>query len=307
MDDLLAEIEAVAPTHAGLGARLVAAGGDGVLVEGTSVTPAAVDGPGLPAADSYSLRLASGRTMYDQATMVQQAPTIAKLARPATVRLNPHDFAKLGIDPGTPVKVSSARGAVTASATSDPGVPRDTAVVPFNAAGWRGRGPDQRRRRRDRRPGGAHLMDPLLTGDLTAGDVGIVLLKVVVVFVFLLVAVMFMIWFERKLIGDMQNRIGPNLAGPWGLFQTLADGIKLFFKEDLSRDEADLGVFNLAPYLSIIPAFLAFAIVPIGGNFSGDENGVVVDLRPRHVPAGRRPADRDPALPGHVVASPSTA
>src|SRR5436190_3375055 len=118
-------------------------------------------------------------------------------------------------------------------------------------------------------------MDPLLTGDITGGDVLIVLLKVVVVFVFLLVAVMLMIWFERKLISDMQNRIGPNLAGPWGILQSLADGVKFFFKEDLKPVRADLGVFRLAPYLSIVPAFLAFCIVPIGGNFQGDDDGVV--------------------------------
>jgi len=118
-------------------------------------------------------------------------------------------------------------------------------------------------------------MDPLLTGELTAGDVGIVLLKVVVTFVFLLVAVMLMIWFERKLISDMQNRIGPDLAGPWGLFQTFADGVKFFFKEDLKPLRADMGVFRLAPYLSIIPAFVVFCIVPIGGNFVGDDAGVV--------------------------------
>jgi NADH-quinone oxidoreductase subunit H len=118
-------------------------------------------------------------------------------------------------------------------------------------------------------------MDPLLTGDLTAGDVGVVLFKVVVVFVFLLVAVMLMIWFERKLISDMQNRIGPDIAGPWGLFQTFADGVKFFFKEDLKPIRADLGVFRLAPYLSIIPAFLVFCIVPIGGNFKGPDDGVV--------------------------------
>ncbi|HET9773254.1 MAG TPA: NADH-quinone oxidoreductase subunit NuoH [Acidimicrobiia bacterium] len=118
-------------------------------------------------------------------------------------------------------------------------------------------------------------MDPLLTGDVTGGDVLIVLLKVVVAFVFLLVAVMLMIWFERKLISDMQNRIGPNIAGPWGLFQTFADGVKFFFKEDLKPIRADLGVFRLAPYLSIIPAFTVFCIVPIGGNFAGDDNGVV--------------------------------
>jgi NADH-quinone oxidoreductase subunit H len=118
-------------------------------------------------------------------------------------------------------------------------------------------------------------MDPLLIGEVTGGDVLIVLLKVVVVFVFLLIAVMLMIWFERKLISDMQNRIGPNLAGPWGILQSLADGVKFFFKEDLKPIRADLGVFRLAPYLSIIPAFLAFCIVPIGGNFQGDDNGVV--------------------------------
>ncbi len=118
-------------------------------------------------------------------------------------------------------------------------------------------------------------MDPLLSGGIGLAEVLIVLLKVVVVFAFLLVAVMLMIWFERKLISDMQNRIGPDLAGPWGLFQTFADGVKFFFKEDLKPLRADLGVFRLAPYLSIIPAFVVFCIVPVGGNFDGDETGVV--------------------------------
>ncbi|MBO0713349.1 MAG: NADH-quinone oxidoreductase subunit H, partial [Acidimicrobiales bacterium] len=76
---------------------------------------------------------------------------------------------------------------------------------------------------------------------------------------------MLMIWFERKVISDMQNRIGPNRAGPWGLLQTMADGIKLFFKEDLLPERADRKVFHLAPYLSAVPAFLIFAIVPVGG------------------------------------------
>ena len=93
----------------------------------------------------------------------------------------------------------------------------------------------------------------------------IVVIKVVVVFAALMVSVMLMIWFERKVISDMQSRIGPNRAGPFGIAQTLADGIKLFFKEDLSPEQADPFVFKLAPYLTIIPAFLAFAIVPIGG------------------------------------------
>jgi len=76
---------------------------------------------------------------------------------------------------------------------------------------------------------------------------------------------MLAIWFERKVISDMQNRIGPNRAGPYGILQTLADGIKLFFKEDLLPDQADRFVFKLAPYLALLPALLIFTIVPVGG------------------------------------------
>jgi NADH-quinone oxidoreductase subunit H len=107
--------------------------------------------------------------------------------------------------------------------------------------------------------------DPLYSNGAGWVVLLIVLIKVLVVFAALMVSVMLMIWFERKVISDMQSRIGPNRAGPFGIAQTLADGIKLFFKEDLLPDQADRFVFKLAPYLTIIPAFLAFAIVPIGG------------------------------------------
>ena len=80
-----------------------------------------------------------------------------------------------------------------------------------------------------------------------------IVVRVLVAFGALLVSVMLMIWFERKLISDMQDRIGPNRAGPFGILQTLADGIKLFFKEDLLPERADSFVFKLAPYLSISP------------------------------------------------------
>src|SRR6202163_316034 len=109
------------------------------------------------------------------------------------------------------------------------------------------------------------LGDPLYAHGVHWVELLIVVIKVLVAFGALLVSVMLMIWFERKVISDMQARIGPNRAGPWGLFQTLADGIKLFFKEDLLPERADRFVFKLAPYLSILPAFLAFAIVPVGG------------------------------------------
>ena len=110
--------------------------------------------------------------------------------------------------------------------------------------------------------------DPLFADGVDLTVVVIVMIKVLVIFGFLLVGVMLMVWFERKLVGDMQNRIGPNRAGPWGLLKTVADGIKLFFKEDLLPREADKRVFRLAPYLSIIPAFGSFAIVPLGGTVS---------------------------------------
>ena len=125
--------------------------------------------------------------------------------------------------------------------------------------------------------------DPLLSGNVDLTAVLIVLMKVGIAFAFLLVAVMLMIWFERKLISDMQNRIGPSVAGPWGILQTLADGIKLFFKEDLIPNRSDRFVFKLAPYLSLVPAFLVFAIVPIGGDFRDGKEGIVTWLSLIHI------------------------
>ena len=111
-----------------------------------------------------------------------------------------------------------------------------------------------------------HLaLDPLYSGGVHWAGLLITVIKVLVAFGVLLVSVMLMIWFERKLISDMQARVGPNRAGPFGILQTLADGIKLFFKEDLLPERADRFVFKLAPYLSLVPAFVSFAIVPVGG------------------------------------------
>ena len=110
--------------------------------------------------------------------------------------------------------------------------------------------------------------DPLLNGRIDLTVILIVVGKTIAIFAFLLVAVMFYVWFMRKVIADMQNRVGPDTAGPWGLLQTLADGIRLFFKEQSVPDTADRPVFFLAPYISLMTAFLAFAIVPIGGKVS---------------------------------------
>ena len=107
--------------------------------------------------------------------------------------------------------------------------------------------------------------DPIFVNGIDWVVVLTVVIKVLLAFVFLLVSVLMMIWAERKVISDMQNRVGPDKAGPWGILQSLADGVKLFFKEDLLPDRAERRIFRLAPYLSSVPAFLVFAIVPIGG------------------------------------------
>jgi NADH-quinone oxidoreductase subunit H len=104
----------------------------------------------------------------------------------------------------------------------------------------------------------------------------IVLIKVVVIFVVGLVGTMLMVWFERKVIAFMQNRIGPDKAGPKGLLQTLADGIKLFFKEDLIPDRSNRFVFKLAPYLAFVPAFLVWSVIPLGGDFSNGKDGTII-------------------------------
>ena len=113
-------------------------------------------------------------------------------------------------------------------------------------------------------------IDPLLVHGVDGFGVVllIVVLKVLVGFAVLMGSVTLMIWFERKAISDMQSRIGPQRWGPFGILQTLADGIKLFFKEDLLPAEADPFVFKLAPYLALVPALITFSIVPVGGTLN---------------------------------------
>jgi len=96
----------------------------------------------------------------------------------------------------------------------------------------------------------------------------IVLIKVVAIFAILVVMTLFTIWLERRVVGRMQQRIGPNRAGPQGLLQSLADGLKLAFKEDIMPALADKPVYFLAPIIAAIPAFLAFSVIPLGPEVS---------------------------------------
>jgi NADH-quinone oxidoreductase subunit H len=100
------------------------------------------------------------------------------------------------------------------------------------------------------------------TGTLLADDpLWLIIIKVVAIFIFLQVMTLFMIWLERRVVGRMQHRPGPNRVGPFGLLQSLADGLKLAFKEDIQP-------YVLAPIISTVTAFTAFAVIPLGGQVS---------------------------------------
>jgi NADH-quinone oxidoreductase subunit H len=101
----------------------------------------------------------------------------------------------------------------------------------------------------------------------------IILIKTVLIFVILVLLTLFNIWWERRVVARMQHRIGPNVHGPFGLLQSLADGVKLALKEDLTPKAADKVVFLIAPVLATVPAFVTFAVIPFGPevNFFGQE------------------------------------
>src|SRR4029079_6158675 len=104
------------------------------------------------------------------------------------------------------------------------------------------------------------------------------LVKALILFAFLMVNTLLVIWFERRVIGRMQQRPGPNRAGPLGLIQTLADGMKLALKEDVTPKNADKIVFLLAPIIAGAMAFVSFAIIPLGPTVTMFGHGTPLQL-----------------------------
>jgi NADH-quinone oxidoreductase subunit H len=92
----------------------------------------------------------------------------------------------------------------------------------------------------------------------------LILVKTLLIFLVLVLLTLFNIWLERRVVARMQHRIGPNVHGPFGLLQSLADGVKLALKEDLIPKAADKVVFLLAPVLAVVPAFVTFSVIPFG-------------------------------------------
>ena len=127
----------------------------------------------------------------------------------------------------------------------------------------------------------------LLPLDLTifgAAPWWVVLIKALFAFVVLLVMTLFTIWYERRVVALMQHRKGPNMNGPFGLLQSLADGMKLMFKEDFTPNAADRVVFMLAPFVMAIPAITAFAVIPMAGQVQVPFTDIVTPLQVTDLP-----------------------
>ena len=106
----------------------------------------------------------------------------------------------------------------------------------------------------------------MTNAQLIAADPGwLILVKALLVFAGCVVLTLLAVWGERRLVGRMQQRPGPNRVGPFGLIQSLADGVKLALKEDIIPTAADKVVFVLAPIISATTCFMAFAVIPITG------------------------------------------
>lgn len=107
------------------------------------------------------------------------------------------------------------------------------------------------------------------------------LLQAVVVFAYYLLITAVLIWAERRVVAKMQSRLGPNRVGPFGMFQTLVDGAKMFFKEDVTPGMVNKAIYNVAPMIGVIAGFLVVAVIPIGGEvtlFGETFTLVVADL-----------------------------
>ncbi|MBE0503318.1 MAG: NADH-quinone oxidoreductase subunit NuoH [Desulfuromonadales bacterium] len=94
--------------------------------------------------------------------------------------------------------------------------------------------------------------------------VAVMLVKILAVFGVVMLMIAYATWVERKLIGHMQTRLGPTMTGPCGLLQPIADGLKLFFKEDIIPAQASKLSFVLAPMMMVVPALVTVAIIPFG-------------------------------------------
>jgi NADH-quinone oxidoreductase subunit H len=117
----------------------------------------------------------------------------------------------------------------------------------------------------------ANIVDPVLAWWLSLPGVvqylGTTLFKILIVTIVVILCVAFSTYFERKVIGSMQARVGPNRVGPKGLLQPFADVFKLLFKEVIVPSQSDRFLFVIAPLLSLVPALATWAVIPMNNWF----------------------------------------
>jgi len=133
----------------------------------------------------------------------------------------------------------------------------------------------------------SHFLPALVSFDLSAffdDTWWVVAIKALFAFVLLMLLTLFTIWYERRIVAFMQQRKGPNMNGPFGLLQSLADGMKLMFKEDFTPTAADKLVFMLAPFVVAIPAITAFAVIPMAGEVQIPFTDVTTPLQVTDLP-----------------------
>src|SRR5256886_17699391 len=104
----------------------------------------------------------------------------------------------------------------------------------------------------------------------------VAVVKILIVMVTVLVTVAILTLAERKVLGWMQDRMGPMEVGPYGILQPVADGIKLFFKEDITPAGANKAMFALAPMLTMVVSMIGFAVIPFGPNITMDIFGTTI-------------------------------
>ena len=113
---------------------------------------------------------------------------------------------------------------------------------------------------------------------MDAIDFLITLATVVAAFAIWLLSTAVFIWGERRMVSKMQSRLGPNRLGPFGMFQTLADGIKMFFQEDIEPAGVDKVVYYVAPAASAVIALITYAVIPFGNRFTIGEREITMQV-----------------------------
>ncbi|MFV0425557.1 MAG: NADH-quinone oxidoreductase subunit NuoH [Beutenbergiaceae bacterium] len=131
---------------------------------------------------------------------------------------------------------------------------------------------------------GPVAMQSMPAADFSNDTIWISLIKGALILVFLLLSVLFALWFERRLVARFQQRSGPNWNGPFGLLQSLADAMKLLLKEDITVKAADKVIYLIAPVISVVCAFMVFAVIPFGPEVS--IFGVTTPLQMTDLPVG---------------------